>query len=522
MSQNTIKKLWQIILTVIITLLIRSVYKSYIYITTPSKYEVACEMLGFNGYTNQKGTVTKEDQQEALLQIFFLSGYLKPEKIWNDINSIGGIKDPAQTFKPIYRQLVDTQAHIEDFKNFRADSLRKTFFGKITDKHGLSIDDVIELLIYISQNSFNKQLIQEKYEGKTENWINTNKQHYTKALQTLQLIERKLPEHKHYDIGIIHGASRAELLYRMVDYNYIIKNNSLEINKTIGLSRNRELWANIDGINPSILEKLIKNNQLRAINIDNIDLNDYENADEKKVNEARQYMKLLAQKNKIKLNNTQPFISYNNNEECPQGRLPNKIYANYAPGENKKLTEILMLKDLLKKYETTGINVADVIPMAYYKSSKNIATSQLSNKLIQYIKEGSFGNKKTINVLSQSNNPYTLRQGLVTQLALDKGLKESGLDKEGYKVIVEPVGFASRPFRTSRQRVEVINSELAILIYQRWKYMLFIKNAKPTREPKKLLFATRDKNSNPLPMPKLVNYYKYGLGTLINWSEVIF
>ena len=52
-----------------------------------SKFELAAQKLGFNGYEKisypdaKPIVVTRQEQQEALLKIFYLAGYFEPRKL---------------------------------------------------------------------------------------------------------------------------------------------------------------------------------------------------------------------------------------------------------------------------------------------------------------------------------------------------------------------------------------------------------------------------------------------------------
>ncbi|WP_341758153.1 hypothetical protein [Candidatus Tisiphia endosymbiont of Ditula angustiorana] len=67
------------ILPIIATGMVTGVtYEGYKRSSEPSKFEIAAKKLGF----------TFPTQQEGLLKIFHLAGYLKPEKLWHDLGCV--------------------------------------------------------------------------------------------------------------------------------------------------------------------------------------------------------------------------------------------------------------------------------------------------------------------------------------------------------------------------------------------------------------------------------------------------
>lgn len=490
-------------------------YQAYNISTTPSKYEIASTKLGFNGYTNDRKTVSKSEQQEALLKTFYLAGYFKPESLWADINRVGKIQNPEKVFKLISKAVIKADAHQEDVSKFNAKILRKNLFGKNFDAEDLDITDAMDFLLYIGQHAFDRAHGQERNELKAKSWMVEYKVPYMEAAKTLGLIDREVPKYKEYDKGLIHGASRVGFLPRLIDYDYIIATRKIKVNETIALGGNRELWANIDGINTDTLEKLLPQGKVAIIDIDNIETTIRIGENEERTKEGMEYITSLAQKYNIKLNPEQPFISYATKEECPVGRFPNRIYPNYAEGETQKLTETLMEQDILERYSTQEITIEDSQEANHHRPTTATGARDLATKLVGEIQSGKFGDKKIFYILSQSNNPYIERQALVTQLEFDKALRERGLDSKGYKIIVDGVGFSCK------QDVPTVHSELGALMFIKWQYAVFAENIALKRDPKSLLFQTRDKVVEVPSMPDLpeVGLYEGVIGYIQYWFD---
>ena len=192
-----------------------------------------------------------------------------------------------------------------------------------------------------------------------------------------------------------------------------------------------------------------------------------------------QYIADLSSRTGIKLNKDQPFIQYKTLAECPKGLFPGRIYPNYESGEIRKLTETLMANDLL--HNLTGTKVKVVNTRAENNERPNTSTTarDAAEAFVQKILSSQSDEGKEFTILLQTNNPYIKRQEIATQQEVNKVLTARGLDKQGYKVKVEGVGFSSK------QDVATVNSELGALVSEMWKM------ATPNRDSKDLEFQTR-------------------------------
>lgn len=90
--------------------------------------------------------------------------------------------------------------------------------------------------------------------------------------------------------------------------------------------------------------------------------------------------------------------------------------------------------------------------------------------------------KKAFVILLQTNNPHIERQTLVAQREVNDALIESKLIDEGYQVIIEGVGFSD-----NNRNINIINSELASLIAEKWR------NISNGVDGKHLFYQTRSK-----------------------------
>jgi len=467
-----------------------SAIKGYQLSTAPSNLELALEKLNFNGYNKGDTIVTKQKEQEALLKILYFAGYFSPEQLWKDLNRIGGIENPEKAFKSIYTIIVKSGANQDDQTKFNVKYLRKNLFNS-----DLDMNDSKDLILYVAQHAFRK-IGQERNELTAKKWMEQYKEEYLKEAKILGLIDRKDPTLDKYDGGWIAGASRIGALARLIDYAYNLSKGVKVDGDTVILAGQRELWANIDGVSPTILELLIDamNNKT---NIDNLDTLDILGKDYTRINEGKEYMLTLAKRFNIELDPYQPFIQYNTKEECPLGRFPGRVYANYSKEEKNKLTETIMSQDLLNTYfGHQEVTIVDTLEEGNIRPNTSTTARDAAENLVKKINNGDYGNKKSFVILFESNQPYIERQTLATQASIDNILKQSGLDKKGYSIKIDGVGFGNK------QDVPIIHSELAALLAEKYKITgmkdgdLGIKQKRPIDD---LLFQTRN---NELEAPK--------------------
>lgn len=312
--------------------------------------------------------------------------------------------------------------------------------------------------MYISQHAYARKLGQTRNELSVQDWMHKYELEYLTAAKTIALIDRIHPQHKEYDICWIAGASRIGALCRIIDYYYLVSTKNIKIGKTQILTGARELTADMDGVTPAILNNLAKAYR------ENIDLDKVDIAlplgDSNTSSEGISYMSSLAERYSVKLDSSFPFIQCTKNN-CLSGRYPDKLYANYLSGEKTILTEALMIQDLLITYPPPN-NLNITIVSEKIHNPNTITTARYAaEELAQCIIKGDWQSKKSINLLLQTNNPYVSRQTLAVQREVNKIFQQYELDKNGYKVYVEGIGYSCR------QGVVSIHSELAALIAEK-------------------------------------------------------
>lgn len=455
-----------------------------------SNFELAASRLGFNGYKTSNSTVSATEHQEALLNVLQIAGYFHSEQLWQAINALK-VKDPVATFKQIYSVVKASGANQDDPSKFDAKILCKNF-GEGTE---LNIQDIMDLILYLAQNAFNRTFGQERSEVVAQNWMAKYKDEYLKAAAILQLIDREIPKYKHYDVAWIAGASRFNMITRIIDYYYAISKYNIKINNVEVLTGDRELWANIDGVVPTVLEKLIHAYQT---NLD-LDLLNIDNSDIKRVDEGKEYIIRLAKKYHIKLNSLSPFIQYTNLSECPTGCFPNRLYPNYIESAGIKLDEALMVRDLIDTiFSSKVITIVDeTVGVDSYRPTTESTVRDATMKFIEnVINTNDYINKKEFIILFQSNNPFILRQTIVTQRQVNEVVDYyNKLYGKDYSIQVDGIGYKCKA------DVSIIHSEFAALVLEKWKDAANKnKGLSSKRSINDLQFQTRDHSEAILPM----------------------
>ncbi|CAF0900097.1 unnamed protein product [Didymodactylos carnosus] len=502
MSESIVKELFSSVIGIgILSTIIYFIYDAYCRSIKPSNYMLAAELLGLKGC--KRINRHSKNQQEALLKQFQLAGYFKLTNVWHDLNCIGGIDNLEKAFEELSIVIKKSNADGNDPNKFNSKYMRKNLFKSDT----LDLQDSMDLILYMAQHAFTRQVGQERYELVSYDWINTYAENYRREARVLRLIDREYPTLDQYDGSWIAGASRIGLAQRIIDFNYYIVSRNIKINgETLVLAGHRELWANIDGISPTVSEKLLEASQ-KNLDIDTIDFSSSTDDNSVRINEGKIYMKRLAQFYNIKLNSLEPFIEYKTKDECPSGRFPDRVYANYDKNETSKLTETLLSHDLLKtylNYSDNKICIIDTLSEELVRPNTASTARDAAERLVTRIIAGDYYEKKRFVILLTSNNPYIERQTLVTQQEVNNVLETHGLHEKGYTIQIEGVG------SSCKQNLTIVHSELGALMTERWKIATEnnekFHNKKPKRDIKNLLFQTRNNNSTVAPQPSVKTF----------------
>lgn len=453
-----------------------------------SKFELAAQNLGFNdcreiSYPNKKRTtVTKQEQQEALLKIFYLSGYFAPQKLWEDILCFAKANNPEKIFRSVYSVLNKARAFQKDLKRFDAAFLRKNLF----ETTFLDIQDVMDYLLYVAQNSFSRKLGQERNELTKQDWMTQHLDDYIASARCLGLVEREFSKQLEYDEAWIAGASRLSLLTRIIDYKYLLLQGIKIKGLTLVLAGERPLWANLDGIDPMIYKKILVASRT---DMDLSGLDAFIPIDQStlRLEEGKKYIQNLAQRYCVRLDRSAPCIQYMVEEECPKGFFPGRLYANYATDRERKLTETMMAEDLTRSFLVNiPVQIIDTTAQTHQRPTTASTAYDAATYFVNKIISGALGSKKKFIILLQTNNPHIERQTLSAQQQVNKVLENSKLGTKGYKITIQGVGLGCK------HDITAIHSEFAALLAEKWKCACKVSK----RDITELLFQTRPQPSS--------------------------
>ncbi|ETO16890.1 HAD-superfamily hydrolase, subfamily IA [Reticulomyxa filosa] len=255
-------------------------------------------------------------QQKAFITMLYIPGYFLPERVWQDVNSMGGFQDPLLIYEHILNVMNDAKAYPIDPMAFNSTYVIKNLFNnELFDKQ-----DIQDFITYWGQTAFDRKIKQERNEIFEKDWLIVFAEEYLKSAQVLGLVSKIEPKYRYYDEVWVQGASRQALLDRL-EYIKKYEDAGIQFETIRILNGDRELWAEIEGVN----------------NGPNID-----------IELGKIYMLDLAIKNGFKINDNQPFVKYEKEENLPLGRVKNRTYINYADGETRVLDEAIMSEDIKK------------------------------------------------------------------------------------------------------------------------------------------------------------------------------
>src|SRR5687768_11058333 len=130
---------------------------STVALTTEANFDTAFDKLGFKGSTLSSGrVVTKGQEEEALLKIFYLAGYFKPEKLWQDINHIPHLQNKKDVFISIIKSLQKAGGEQGNYSKFDAKTMGESLMNV-----PMSDNEWLDFLLYVAQNAFNRNVGQE-------------------------------------------------------------------------------------------------------------------------------------------------------------------------------------------------------------------------------------------------------------------------------------------------------------------------------------------------------------------------
>ncbi len=392
--------------------------------------------------------------QSAFVRNFQIAGYFKPEFLRTqsylmdvDIKTkthrdqwSGGI---SKSFKSIEEVISESEGAINP-EEFLLDNLFK-------EQEVADLSDAFELVVRVAQSAFGRSANVERNELGVELWMEKNKEEYLENAKSIGLIEEKVPSHRDYDETWIMGAARIRIKDRL-EYVKKMQDSGINCGAMRLLTGERELWAEIDKITT--------------------------------IEEAKSYMLKLAEKNGIEVNREDPFdIS----------KFKGRTYLRYADGEERKITETMMAKELF--YEVFARSIEEIIDSKAEEKMLRPTTATGAKDLAkgefgETIKSSKAVGKDSVRVAIISNQPYCDRQAATSEIAVREVLKDDLKD-----IDLEFEGIGSKSVATVSQ----IHSELGALISEGYKLYLLRSGIESKRPFANLLFQSRCNDASLVP-----------------------
>ena len=193
------------------------------------------------------------------------------------------------------------------------------------------------------------------------------------------------------------------------------------------------------------------------------------------IEEAKDYMLKLAKKNDIEVDKDNPF---------DVDRFKGRTYLRYAIGEERKVTETMMAKEIF--YEVFAKAIEEIIDS---KAESGMLRPITATNVADLLK-GDFGKKMHEKLVSKdkvkiaivSNQPYCDRQAKTSEVEIYKFFKEILVEKG-----IELEGVGSKSTATVAQ----IHSELGALILEGYKLYLLRNRLESKRPLENLSYQTR-------------------------------
>lgn len=425
-----------------------------------SQYRNVMERMGVDGQTIKVEGVSKKEQQEAWLKIFYYSGYFNDKELWQAICALKLDKQEQVFFYLKHKlqacQVYDGDPKKVDFTCMADKAFNSGIVGKLTGV-GLSETDISDMFLYLAQNAFNRKQNQERNEISDNISVQRYPAEYMEAAKAIGVVDRVKREEQVDEVWIM-GAARLGLETRIVDFKYNLANGlTFKEDQVVRLlAGQRKLWAEIDGISPSV-QKVFKLAQTQIVDLDGHVFS----SGVKVTEEGKQFILALADKKGVPYSQIQPFVQYERGER--EGYFPGRHYLNVTT--TRELMETDLAKHVLEKY-ISGVKVVDTLADGEKRPD---TTSTVVDALKSETPE--YWQGKTVAV--QSHQPYAHRQALSAVNAANK------LGIEGVKFV--PMG------PSNKQSMQVLNSESGAFATEMYRLAGF----ESAREMRDLLFQTR-------------------------------
>ena len=366
-----------------------------------------------------------EEKQKALIENLYLAGYLKPESIWQALNSMQYDKSGKEVFRwkqglersfdNIILSLKTSGAYQENPEEFKADKFIESFM-----EDGFFFDDqnISDMMLFLAQNAFGRSALQERSELARQEWSDVHKAKYLENTKILGVFDEINPACAKHDETWIQGAARLRTKTRMTSAKKY-QDHGVDLGAVRLLTGERELWVEIDKL-PN-----------------------------ESTQQCMEFMLKLVHDNGIKIEGFEERVVAGNK----------RTYPKYVEGETKKLTETLMAKAIYREVFGADLREEQLVDSSALEGElrPNTASNAVDvtrQQLIARVRNGDFEGRAA-EILIISNQPYVDRQVLTNKRAVRSELEKQGVDY--------PLNFSGAG-DICEVGVTAIHSELAALV----------------------------------------------------------
>jgi hypothetical protein len=199
---------------------------------------------------NEQGQTTAiispREHAKALFNYLHMAGYLSPELISKAVRYLAAAKPFA---RPTDEVANDMNKLIRDATNH--DSFDSDFFlANFGKENYLNIDDIIDLITFLQQTSFDRQFGVERDRLTMKSWMEEHKADFLENAAKLGIINSLPPSQREYTACGVMGASTPRVKSRLTYFRDL----TVECEMVLALSGNRELSKGLD--EEAVMEKV--------------------------------------------------------------------------------------------------------------------------------------------------------------------------------------------------------------------------------------------------------------------------
>jgi hypothetical protein len=414
--------------------------KSKYIVSMNHNFNQALDLLGINEFSlyNEQGEIVYQisfkEHVEALFLYLHLGGYLSSQAIEKAITYLSASKSFTCAEETIIQNLQGIYKESCENEKFNVDY----FLQHFCQESYYQVDDIIDLIAFMSQTAFGRAFGVERDQLYIEPWLKQHPLLFHTLATTLGVINPLPPIHDSYCGIAIMGATSSRVKSRIEYFNSL----PIQCGELFALSGDRELSTGLDEENVMLEIAKSLNTPINFI--------------------------------KKTVGNTQRY---------------------FLDGVTETMMVDYLIQQMCSEKKISLINSA--VQEKHWRVTTEQSAKDISNILLQKIQTGEITKKTGIyHFMIIAEQPYAGRMTRQIQRAFNQAIQQKNLE-ESIKVIVEDVGpGVSQPILSNMNTLARINSELSALMGERFKDAhLHLQQQNPSlvlRNPNIVMFSNRD------------------------------